>query len=190
MNTKKRTKFIIVEDNPNFLVVDKPVDISIQDEVEEPGLISLLKLQAGIDALHPVHRLDRVTSGLLIVAKNSVANRELSSAFEKRQVEKYYLAVSRTKRGSEAKKKQGKIVGDMRPARNGSWMLARTKKHQRSRSFLARVWAIGIGYLFLSLRQEKHIKYELHLNRYLCRSQAISGTGARSQTELIYMLLK
>lgn len=42
---------------------------------------------------HLVHRLDRGTSGALIVAKNEAAGRALSLQFQHRQVEKTYLAV-------------------------------------------------------------------------------------------------
>jgi 23S rRNA pseudouridine1911/1915/1917 synthase len=40
-----------------------------------------------------VHRLDKKTSGLLIVAKNNVAHARLSKAFQDRQIEKTYLAL-------------------------------------------------------------------------------------------------
>jgi len=40
-----------------------------------------------------VHRLDKYTSGLLIVAKNNVAHARLSKAFQDRQVQKTYLAL-------------------------------------------------------------------------------------------------
>jgi 23S rRNA pseudouridine1911/1915/1917 synthase len=40
-----------------------------------------------------VHRLDRMTSGLVIVAKNDAALRELSSQFKNREVRKTYLAL-------------------------------------------------------------------------------------------------
>ncbi len=40
-----------------------------------------------------VHRLDRLTSGALVVAKNDVAHRRLAAQFAERRVEKYYLAL-------------------------------------------------------------------------------------------------
>ena len=40
-----------------------------------------------------VHRIDKGTSGLLVIAKNNVAHAVLSKAFEKREVEKRYLAL-------------------------------------------------------------------------------------------------
>src|SRR5205085_8754573 len=48
-------------------------------------------------ALRPgiVHRLDRSTSGVLLVAKNDKAHRHLADQFSSRQVEKVYLALVR-----------------------------------------------------------------------------------------------
>jgi 23S rRNA pseudouridine1911/1915/1917 synthase len=48
-----------------------------------------------------VHRLDRQTSGVLVVAKNDEARRRLGLAFEERRVEKEYLALVRGAFGPE-----------------------------------------------------------------------------------------
>jgi 23S rRNA pseudouridine1911/1915/1917 synthase len=48
-----------------------------------------------------VHRLDKKTSGLLIVAKNNVAHAKLSRAFSERSIEKTYLALVHGKPGSD-----------------------------------------------------------------------------------------
>ncbi len=55
-----------------------------------------------------------------MLAKTQAAASTLSQLFAKRQVSKYYLAISDKK----PKKKQGSVVGDMRKARNGTWMLS------------------------------------------------------------------
>lgn len=52
-----------------------------------------------------VHRLDRMTSGVLIAAKNDVAHRRLASQFHDRQVEKTYLALVH----GRVKKDQGEV---------------------------------------------------------------------------------
>lgn len=125
----------IIDEQDDFLVVHKPIQIGMHDDTTsgELGLISLLKKQLVQTALFPVHRLDKVTSGLVIVAKNDLANRQLSMAFQERQVEKYYLAITRVAAGKQQKKhgvkKQGSIVGDMMPARNGSFKLMRTENN-------------------------------------------------------------
>ena len=52
-------------------------------------------LSQGGDALRPgiVHRLDKDTSGVILVAKNDAAHAELSEAFRQRQIKKIYLAL-------------------------------------------------------------------------------------------------
>jgi tRNA pseudouridine32 synthase / 23S rRNA pseudouridine746 synthase len=69
-----------------------------------------------------VHRLDKMTSGLLLLARTPQANRALSMSFAERQVSKQYLALSDCK----PKKKQGWIKGDMQKGRGGSWLLTRS----------------------------------------------------------------
>jgi len=52
-------------------------------------------LSQGGDALRPgiVHRLDKDTSGIILVAKNDAAHAKLSEAFRQRQIKKIYLAL-------------------------------------------------------------------------------------------------
>lgn len=79
--------------DPWLLVVDKPSGLLCQ-----PGLgpalrdSLLLRLQRRWPEVRLVHRLDRDTSGLLLLARDSETHRQLSRAFAERQVEKHYLA--------------------------------------------------------------------------------------------------
>ena len=52
-------------------------------------------LSSGGDPLRPgiVHRLDRLTSGVLLIARNDAAHRQLARQFSSREVEKVYLAL-------------------------------------------------------------------------------------------------
>ena len=59
-----------------------------------------------------VHRLDRETSGLIVVAKNKESHRKLVDQFEKGTVEKEYLAVARGKVEKSAFEVQGAIGKD------------------------------------------------------------------------------
>jgi 23S rRNA pseudouridine1911/1915/1917 synthase len=52
-----------------------------------------------------VHRLDRLTSGVLVAAKNDVAHRRLAAQFHDRQVEKTYIALVQ----GRVKKDEGQI---------------------------------------------------------------------------------
>jgi 23S rRNA pseudouridine1911/1915/1917 synthase len=65
-------------------------------------------------ALRPgiVHRLDRYTSGVLLVAKNDDAHRQLAAQFSGRQVEKVYLALVHGKVKHESGRMERPIARD------------------------------------------------------------------------------
>ena len=111
----------LLYENEDFLVVDKPAGLNFHSE-EEAGLVVLVQEQYKLEAIYPLHRLDKMTSGLVIFGKCKEAAQQFGKMFENREVEKYYLAISLRK----PKKKQGWIKGDMKSARRGSWMFAKT----------------------------------------------------------------
>ncbi|HKQ62670.1 MAG TPA: RluA family pseudouridine synthase [Candidatus Polarisedimenticolaceae bacterium] len=78
-----------------WLAVDKPPGIPVHPahRVRENSLIRMLRRQQGEPALRLVHRLDRDTSGVLLVAEDAATARSLSLAFEQRRVHKEYLAL-------------------------------------------------------------------------------------------------
>lgn len=128
----------IVDHQADFLVIDKPQDISFHDEGNlGSGLFSQikaqLKTQFSLTELYPVHRLDKMTSGLIIVAKNSATVRAFQQLFEQHRVEKYYLAIAEGK----PKSKQGLIKGDMGKSRRGMWKLLRTMDNPAVSQFLS-----------------------------------------------------
>lgn len=115
------TKFTVVLDHADFVVINKPCDTSVQTEQQDhqSSLLVTLCKQLNVQKLWLVHRLDKVTSGLLILAKSAESAAYLSGLFATRSIEKYYLALS----DSKPKKKQGLIAGDMAKARAGAWKL-------------------------------------------------------------------
>lgn len=84
---------IILYEDSDLLVVNKPPFLSSLDE-REGGEINLLRLakQYTPDA-QICHRLDKETSGLLIIAKTPEAYRHVSMQFEHRKVNKIYHAI-------------------------------------------------------------------------------------------------
>lgn len=114
----------LLYENKAFAIIDKPAGMNFHSE-EAAGLVVLTKKMLGLEELYPVHRLDKMTSGLLLFAKTKAAARTFGKMFESRQVEKYYLAISLRK----PKKKQGWIKGDMKSARRGDWMLLNTMEN-------------------------------------------------------------
>lgn len=117
--------FEIIYQHSDFVVINKPAGVSVHKDQEETGLVTLVAAQLGVEKLWLVHRLDKVTSGLLILALNSESAAKFSRLFEEHQIHKTYLALSAQK----PKKKQGQIVGDMKKARNGAWKLCQTREN-------------------------------------------------------------
>ena len=89
----------LVHEDEDLLVIDKPpglLTIATPRERERTAYRMLWDyLQAGRPPRRPfvVHRLDRETSGLLVVAKSPRAKRHLQAQFEARTAERAYVAV-------------------------------------------------------------------------------------------------
>lgn len=111
----------ILTDNQFFIALEKPADLSFHSEDGNAGFVVMAQSQFPQYSLLPIHRLDKGTSGIVLFAKDKVSARALSNCFERRQVEKYYWAISAAK----PSKKQGAVRGDMEKSRNGSWKLTR-----------------------------------------------------------------
>ncbi len=114
----------VLYENSAFAVVDKPAGLNFHSE-EEAGLVVLTKELLQLEELYPLHRLDKMTSGLVLFGKTKEAAQCFGKMFEAREVEKYYLAISLRK----PKKKQGWVKGDMQSARRGDWMLLTTRNN-------------------------------------------------------------
>jgi 23S rRNA pseudouridine1911/1915/1917 synthase len=92
----------VVHDDPHLLVIDKPAGLVVHPGAGNPSgtlVNALLRHVADLSGiggvLRPgiVHRLDRGTSGLLVVAKDDETHRRLVRQFASRAVEKEYLAL-------------------------------------------------------------------------------------------------
>jgi tRNA pseudouridine32 synthase/23S rRNA pseudouridine746 synthase/23S rRNA pseudouridine1911/1915/1917 synthase len=82
---------VILEDD-EILVLDKPVGVSVMGERHESDLVRMAA-DAGV-RLYPAHRIDKVTSGVILFAKDLAAHGGLTRQFNKRTVQKAYLAVT------------------------------------------------------------------------------------------------
>jgi tRNA pseudouridine32 synthase/23S rRNA pseudouridine746 synthase len=119
--------FKIITQTDDFVVVAKNAGINFHDEEQQgSGLFSQVKKQiikqSDATELYPIHRLDKMTSGLVLFAKNLKSAQIFGKLFEEHSVEKYYLAISDKK----PTKKQGLIKGDMAKSRRGMYKLLRT----------------------------------------------------------------
>lgn len=85
----------IVHEEAGFLVVNKPAGVlSQKDKSGHEDLAALLQKSLGkLPFLAPVHRLDRNTSGAILLAKSAGAARELSSWLQEGRIHRGYLAI-------------------------------------------------------------------------------------------------
>ena len=97
----------IIYEDKDLAVVNKPAGMMVhagagatEDERNRGTLVNALLHRFGAlsevgGELRPgiVHRLDRNTSGLIVVAKNDVAHRKLASQFASREIHKTYIAL-------------------------------------------------------------------------------------------------
>ena len=92
----KYSKFII-ENNDNFIVINKPSGVPVQSGTKSfKNIIDILKNTKYFENSKPfvVHRLDKETSGVMIVAKNREYAQLFTSLFRIRKIHKTYLAVT------------------------------------------------------------------------------------------------
>jgi len=94
-----KTTIEIIYQNQDIIVIDKPTGVSVtKDRTGSPQLLDLLKSQIdaeGIKGLRLVHRIDKDTSGLLLLAKNKQAQAIYCRMFEDKLIHKTYLALAR-----------------------------------------------------------------------------------------------
>ncbi|MDC0447392.1 RluA family pseudouridine synthase [Pelagibacteraceae bacterium] len=86
----------VIEDNENFIVVNKPKGLPVQSGTKSfKNLIDILKNTRYFENITPyiVHRIDKDTSGILIVAKNRKYAQLFTSLFRIRKIHKTYLAI-------------------------------------------------------------------------------------------------
>ncbi|QIS08684.1 RluA family pseudouridine synthase [Nocardia arthritidis] len=85
-----RARCLLLED-AGVLALNKPAGISVTGERHDTDIVELAA--ASGETLYPVHRIDKVTSGLVLLAKELPAHGELTRQFNKQTATKAYLAV-------------------------------------------------------------------------------------------------
>ncbi len=95
------TRFTVLDETPDYIVVDKPAPLKIHPSTPDgvltlwDGLRGLLAYElANGGQISIINRLDRETSGVVLVAKNARTARRFGLAMQRRQVRKTYLALA------------------------------------------------------------------------------------------------
>ena len=87
----------IIEDNKNFIILNKPAGIPVQGGTKSfKNILDILKNSNYFKETKPfiVHRIDKETSGILIVAKNRKFAQLFTSLFRIRKIHKTYIAIT------------------------------------------------------------------------------------------------
>ena len=107
----KSNEDLIIDNNDNFIVINKKTGISVQGGTKsKKNLVDIFAKSEIFKDTKPysVHRLDKDTSGVFIIAKNRESAQLLTSLFRLRKVHKTYLAVCH----GEIEKKSGEWNDD------------------------------------------------------------------------------
>jgi tRNA pseudouridine32 synthase / 23S rRNA pseudouridine746 synthase len=149
-----RNACLVYEDEA-ILALNKPPGVSVMGERHEPTDLVRVAEAAG-ERLFPVHRIDKVTSGLILLAKELRHHAGLTRQFNKQTVDKAYLALTRDdgvpERGtielplSVGRKNRVRVAGPREDiTRHGdTWTLPAGAEHAKksypSLTHFARVW--------------------------------------------------
>ena len=103
----------ILENNDNFVVVNKPRGIAVQSGTKSfRNIIDVLKESKYFENTKPyiVHRLDKETSGVLLVAKNREYAQLFTSLFRIRKIHKTYVALVHGKISKDLKTMKDDLI--------------------------------------------------------------------------------
>ena len=122
----KSNEDLIIDDNENFIVLNKSAGISVQGGTKsKKNLVDIFAKSKIFQGTKPfsVHRLDKDTSGVFIMAKNRETAQLLTSLFRLRKVYKTYLAIC----NGEIEKNSGEWIDELVRYNNGKKIIEKAK---------------------------------------------------------------
>ena len=87
---------IFIENNENFSVINKPAGIAVQSGTKSlKNIIDIIKKTNEFEGYQPytVHRIDKETTGILLIAKNRKYAQLITTLFRLRKIKKEYLGI-------------------------------------------------------------------------------------------------
>ena len=143
----------VLEDNENFIVINKPIGIPVQSGTKSlKNIIDILKNTKYFKNSKPyiVHRLDKETSGALIIAKNRKFAQLFTSLFRIRKIHKTYLAIV-----------YGKVKKSIKIMRDNLIYFENNKKITQKAISNLKIIKSNEGYTFLELNPITGRKHQL-----------------------------
>ena len=94
VNSSYDSPLEIIYEDSDLLAINKPAGLlSVATDTEKENTAIRLLRESGIDPLYVVHRIDRDTSGLLMVAKNDIAHQSLAEQLKNKTNTREYWAI-------------------------------------------------------------------------------------------------
>ena len=143
----------VLEDNENFIVINKPTGLPVQSGTKSlKNIIDILKNTKYFENSKPfiVHRLDKETSGILIIAKNRKFAQLFTSLFRLRKIHKTYLAIV-----------YGKVNKSIQIMRDNLIYIEKNKKITQKAISNLKIIRSGEDYTFLELNPITGRKHQL-----------------------------
>ena len=148
----------ILENNDNFVVINKPRGIAVQAGTKSfRNIIDVLKNSKYFENTKPyiVHRLDKETSGVLIVAKNREYAQLFTSLFRIRKIHKTYIALA-----------YGKISKDIKIMKDNLILYDNGKKNIQKAISHIRLLKISSDFSYVELNPITGRKHQLRKQLY------------------------
>tara|TARA_Y100001970_G_scaffold292194_1_gene432429 strand:+ start:12963 stop:13865 length:903 start_codon:yes stop_codon:yes gene_type:complete len=157
---KEKDKYhkFIIENNDNFLVINKPAGIPVQGGTKSfKNIIDILKNTKYFEHTKPfvVHRLDKETSGVMIVAKNREYAQLFTSLFRIRKIYKIYLAIT-----------HGEVKNDINLLEDNLILYEKNKKIIQKAISHLKILKKSNNYSFLELKPITGRKHQLRKQLY------------------------
>ena len=143
----------VIEDNENFIIINKPSGTAVQGGTKSfKNINDEIKKTKYFEDSKPyiVHRIDKETSGILIIAKNRKFAQLFTSLFRIRKIHKTYLALV-----------YGKVSNSMKTMRNELVYYENNKKITQKAISNLKIIKSNEGYSFVELNPITGRKHQL-----------------------------
>ena len=150
----RQVREAILFEDADYLVVDKPCGMAVHSGSHLPwGLIDAIRQGRPDKYVELAHRLDRETSGCLVLAKNGKALRHLSNLFRDGEVEKHYLCLM------DGQLKEDRVTVDEALARSEDQEERKMEVHDEGKDSITRFRRLQL------LRDSTYVEAELLTGR-------------------------
>lgn len=172
--------FPVIHEDDAFLALDKPAGVAVHggSGVSFGVIEQLRRSRPGARFLELVHRLDRETSGLLLIAKKKSALKSLQDQFRERETGKTYLALVRGRWPSKLKvldqplhkyllpdgERRVRVVESAHPDAMRAVTLVAVRKHLPAPSGLEAVCPDGLTLLEVTIKTGRTHQIRVHLS--------------------------